>query len=102
MAKLMVQINPDKFKKEIYRKNHNLSSMSEELGYSNSYLSLCVSEKRVPASVAKYLDSVLGIPQERYEEREEVETKTEVNGNELYDVIYRAVYAAVKQAWKEV
>lgn len=109
MARNMVAIDSDKFKREIYRKNRNLQSMSYELGYSRSYLAVAVKSRRIPLSVVKTLDTVYGIPQERYEVKEEKDPVTEINGQEyridenaLYELIKKAVYEGMKKAWEEV
>ncbi len=105
----MVAIDSDKFKREIYRKNRNLQSMSFELGYSRSYLGVAVNNGKIPMSVVKTLDAVYGIPQERYEIKDEKDPVTEINGQEyridenaLYELIKKAVYEGMKKAWEEV
>lgn len=105
----MIEIDSEKFRKEIYKKNRNLQSMSFELGYSRSYLSVAVKSGKIPMSVVKTLDAVYGIPQERYEIKEEKDPITEINGQEyridenaLYELIKKAVYEGMKKAWEEV
>ena len=109
MARQMVLIDGDRFRKEIYRKNRNLQLMSKELGYSRSYLAVCVKNGRIPESVVKMLDQAYGIPKERYELKKEKDPVAEINGQEyridenaLYELIKKAVYEGMKKAWEEV
>lgn len=109
MARNVVLIDGERFKKEIYKKNRNLQMMSKELGYSRSYLAIAVHSGRLTESVVRMLDQIYGIPRERYEVKESVETDDEVaeikeslDKDALYELIKRAVYEGVKKAWAEL
>lgn len=106
-----VSVNPNAFKKEVYKKNHNLVSLSAELGYCNNYLGNYMMKEKLPLRVAKMIDALLGIPMERYVVKKEesqpivqVIEPTPASGigeEQLYNIIYNAVYNAMKRALEE-
>lgn len=82
--------------------------MSREMGYAPNYLST-VTKGKTPVSVTLkvLLDKLYGIKIEDYMENEAQQHEkqerglTEEQRNELYKIVYAAVYEAVKKARNE-
>lgn len=75
-----------------------------ELGFSDNYFANVKARGRITKSGAILLERVFGIKAEDYSmnEAEPVNEKpAEFDYDRLYEVIYTAVYQAVKMAWKE-
>ena len=104
-----IDIDGAKFKKEVYKKNYNLSSLGVKLGYSHGYLNWWVRDDKLPLGLAYQIEAEIGIPIERYKKKEEptvIEqpaqqaqaSLTKQDLDNLYEVIYSAVHEAMKKA----
>lgn len=119
MAKIeKYPIDGKKLKREVILKGYSLTEASRKLGFANNYITNRGSLGWVPLPSVKLIESILEIPYEAYKLSDPEETKatddTEkyikevqhiihdvVNLEELKDVIYNAVYQAVKDAWMD-
>lgn len=108
-----VKVNKTALKNALKSKNKSMTDVSQELGYSNNYLSSMINAySGVPVVVANYLDKVYGIKPEAYAD-EEKEEKPKLTQSELeftiskaleayqpidYERLYKVIYSATHEA----
>lgn len=105
-----IDIDGQVLRKYIELLGKSLSQVSKELGYNGSFMSKCIRTNRLPKSAAIMIEKLYNIPLVSYEKPEmsqqivedhhEQET-SDIDYQKLGDVIYNAVYEAVKKAWSE-
>lgn len=95
---------------ELEKRNLAKREVSRELGFKDGYLNDCIRRGRIGNSAVKMLEVLYNIKSETYcviEEKKveekvpEVEKESVIDYDKLRDVIYDAVYWAVKKAWSE-
>lgn len=111
------EIDGDKLRNALVRKNLGMNRTSMELGKSPTYLSQCASYGYMNASIALLLETMYGIPRSEYEHvepepepepapepvaEEPATPSTGIDYIALYNVIYAAVHAALKQNAKDM
>lgn len=105
-----IRIDPEKLTREFEKRNLMMKAVSRELGYNEDYFAGCRQRCKISKSAAMSLQNKYNIRVEEYEAREEppapkLETTAaqpvEIDYTKLYNVIYEAVYSAVKKAWSE-
>lgn len=108
-----IVINGEKLKKEFDARKLVLSEISEECGYEKSYFSKCTRENRIGKPAILFLARMYNIKFEDYAmdtAKEESKTGpvndvnftfTEEVSKALHDIIYSAVYEAVRRALSE-
>ena len=114
MRKLsMITIDGDALKRALEQRDLTGTRVSRDMGYNDGYIANAINRNSITPSGAKMLDVMYGIPLSEYEKKEQaVETveqieetaKEEINVidyDKLYQIIYVAVYDAVKRAWSE-
>ena len=84
-------------------------TISTEMGFSKRYISNSMSRGYISASAAKLLETMYGIKPDEYEPIKSVTVdnqidtpplKLDIDYDKLAQVIYDAVYTAVKRAWE--
>lgn len=114
MAKrFYTKIDGQKLKAEIKRRGLTEKEISLELGWSQSYITDAIQRGMLRDSAILMLDKLYNIKIDDFVAEIEPEGVTEVSepdvdsrspqidADKLYDVIYRAVYSAVKNAWMD-
>ena len=84
----------------MYDKNFNLSSLSEDLGYSKSYLSNCIRQNSTSTTTMGLLDAKYGIKKSTYIVEEE-KKESEVN-NITTDLVYESVKNGIIDGFDEI
>lgn len=104
--KAVIKIDSEKLKKAILKRNLTNSVIQKKLGRESGYISKITKRgSMTPSSVALF-ELVFGIAPEEYVlvdsriEQEENTESAELDYGKLYQVIYDAVYTAVKKAWE--
>lgn len=104
VCKKMVEIDGDKLHLELAKREISKTGAAEKIGKSESYFSTVCKRERLTESSAKLIDAILGIPLELYVKCKQDPVKKEDNDfsyNKIYEVVYAAVYHAVKAAFKD-
>lgn len=110
-----IEINGAKLRREFEVRNISLIDVSERCGFDATYFSKVCRSNRIRKPAAKLLEQMYNIKYEDYKIDEPEEEKSEVHEvtketsliitedtkNVLRDIIYSAVYEAVKKAWSE-
>lgn len=105
-------INADKLRKEIAKRGMTLTAASEEIGRASNFLSHTLSSGLIGKDTIVILDKLYNIPIDAYKAEEpktvtaEITTearqeKTAIDYNELYKVVYSAMYNATKKILSE-
>lgn len=116
----MVLIDTKKLNTEIKKRGLERQDISTEMGMNAGYLSSCMNPKswtdgkpKISKTVALLLKSMYSIDRDTYELNETVKEKpveelTEnpdlvknMTGEQLSNLIYKAVFSAVKHAWED-
>ena len=105
----MVFIDADKLRKELLVRKLTFEGVGIELGYGKTYMNNCFRLGRVAHNVMQMLQMRYNIDPDSYVLKEEPkkvveeskETFESVTKEDLYKIIYSAVYEAVKQALTE-
>ena len=107
----VIQIDPDKLTKEFEKRNLIKGDVSEEMGHNRNYISDVVRRKTIPRHAVVFLHKNYNIELKDYEavqeEKREERPKREeralkdMTDKQMYQLIYSAVYHAVKKAWSE-
>lgn len=117
----MVIIDAEKLDAEIKKRGLERQVISTEMGMNTGYLSSCMNPKswqdgktKISKTVALLLKSMYNIDRSSYEytepvvEEKPVEEVVEnpdliknMTGEQLSNLIYKAVYSAVKHAWED-
>lgn len=101
-----------KLEREFEKRGLNASEVAVELGYAKGYFSGCKYEGRsLSVAVKRMLEKLYDIRPDEYEVKEEPATvpttpppviqSVELDYVKLYNIMYEAVYNAVKKAWSE-
>lgn len=113
MARVVsIEIDGEKLRKEFEVRNLKLMDASSKCGFEQSYFSKACRTNKITKPAMNLLQQMFNIRYDDYkidepEQIEESEVKenpitiTEDVSNALYDIIYSAVYEAVKKAWSE-
>lgn len=107
----VIQIDPDKLTKEFEKRNLIKGDVSEEMGHNRNYISDVVRRKTISRHAVVFLHKNYNIELKDYEavqeekkadksKREERAMK-DMTDKQMYQLIYSAVYHAVKKAWSE-
>ena len=107
----VIKIDPDKLTKEFKKRNLIKGDVSEEMGHNRNYISDVVRRRTIPKHAAVFLHRNYNIELKDYEavreekkvdkpKREERAIK-DMADKQMYQLIYSAVYHAVKKAWSE-
>lgn len=112
--KNMIVIDGEKLRNVLKNREIAQHEVSRALGYSSNYLNTCLKTGKVRKNVIEYLwrehdiKPILFVPTkepEKKEEKNDIQTISEMPSDEffkeLHKVIYSAVYEAVKKAWSE-
>ena len=107
----VIQIDPDKLTKEFKKRNLVKDDVSEEMGHNRNYISDVVRRKTISRHAVVFLHKNYNIELKDYEavqeEKREERSKREervlkdMTDKQMYQLIYSAVYHAVKKAWSE-
>ena len=107
----VIQIDPDKLTKEFKKRNLVKDDVSEEMGHNRNYISDVVRRKTITGHAVVFLHKNYNIELKDYEavqeEKREERSKREervlkdMTDKQMYQLIYSAVYHAVKKAWSE-
>lgn len=111
----MIEIDSDKFRKVVETilsnsKFRTYSELSESMGFARSYISNCFHYNKIAVVAANDLERRFGISVDEYIKKDETteETKddtqkpiSDFTGEELENLIYKAVYSAVLHAWQD-
>lgn len=112
----MVKIDGEKLYKEIKERGLTTARICRDLGVNSGYFSNAKYRGSIANLAVVVLESRYGIPRETYIIKEEQENPVQVvevvkekdtdffsdeNMHKFYQVIYSAVYEAVKKAWSE-
>ena len=101
-----------KLEREFEKRGLNASEVAVELGYARGYFAGCKHEGRnLSMAVKRMLEKLYDIRPDEYEVKEEPATVPtapppviqpfELDYVRLYNIMYEAVYNAVKKAWSE-
>ena len=114
MYRSMMKIDGNKLTREIEKRGLIGRAMSVEMGYAASYISCCTNRGHMSTSGLKMLEKLYDIRPDEIMPDKEPETIPEpeqmtipeppadpINYERLGQVIYQAVYEAVKKAWAE-
>lgn len=110
----MIEIDSDKFREVVENilgnsKFKSYSELSESMGFARSYISNCICYNRIAVVAANDLERRFGISVDEYIKKDETteeikdDTKKPISdftGEELKNLIYKAVYSAVLHAWQ--
>lgn len=112
-----VGIDGDSLKILFQKRGLNMNEVSSNIGYDACYISRATRTNKMSKPAINLLDSMYNIKFSDYEKREEEESPVEIvpiqdqekeetrineeMANQLYQIIYSAVYQAVKKAWAE-
>lgn len=107
----MIEINGSKLKEAIFKRGMTESGVALEIGYDPGYIRKACSIGKLNRSTVKMLQTMYHINPDYFvipEEPKEVEPVAElrvaepvIDYDKLKDIIYDAVYQAVKNAWSE-
>ena len=110
----MIQLIPDKFRREFEKRGLSMRKVAIELGYRGDYFSSCYNNSRISKVAALFLQTKYDIRVEEYEAKDEEPAPNPVHAPEvpsvppfemdydrLYNLVYESVYRAVKKAWAE-
>ena len=107
----IVKIDGDKLRDIFSTRGLNPNDLSEKLGYARPYLTTCARKGYISAPCMRMLmqyniqldDIAVDEPEEVVPEEpeKEVESTPLFDYDRLGEVIYKAVYAAVKAAWED-
>ena len=108
MAK-MVKIDKTKLDNELRKRGLTNTDVSKELGFHNGYISDAMHRERIGVVVLRMLEVLYNISPDSYvieDKKEKIEIvdnelKETINYEKLYNLVYTAVYEAVKKAWAE-
>lgn len=109
MAKMM-DLNTDRFKEELAKRNLSWTHLSLELGHSNSYIHNCIAKEKISQGALTTLKALYNINPEdvirNMGKAGDGEDSTKNSGlgittDQLYSVIYNAVKAGTIDAWEE-
>ena len=113
MAKMAeMSIEWAKLEREFEKRGLTASEVALELGYARGYFAGRKNEKNtLPVAVVRMLEKLYDIRPDEYEVKEEPATvptapppviqSVELDYVKLYNIMYEAVYNAVKKAWSE-
>lgn len=113
MAKMAeMPIEWAKLEREFEKRGLTASNVALELGYARGYFAGRKNEKdTLPIAVVRMLEKLYDIRPEEYEAKEEPDVVPvapppviqpfELDYARLYNIMYEAVYNAVKKAWSE-
>lgn len=113
MKKITISINSEALKNELAKRNLTLKNASSEMGYSDSFMQGVVKKREINVPAMKMLEMMYNIKPEIYILQEETEPEQmvfeEIHESEgiafdfdkLHEIIYNAVYTAVKRAWQD-
>lgn len=102
-----VSIDGDKLRAELKKRGLNISVLSQQLGYSKSYLNWAIRNNQLSMPAIKILENDYNLHLDAYvvkDKKEEAvidENTGGVNYHTLYRVIYGACYQAMKRALSE-
>lgn len=102
-------VNPDKLSRELEKRNLKMSVASREIGFSDSYFTNVMKRGVISRAAAKALENAYNIRLADYKlEKAAPEpvappapVQFELDYVRLRNIIYEAVYSAVKKAWSE-
>lgn len=105
----MRNINSAKFKEELDKRKLNKASVSQGLGFGNNYITDAIRRGRISNNAVRMLEVFYGISPDTYSVKEDLqvvepvaeEKDSVIDYDRLREVIYDAVYWAVKKAWSE-
>lgn len=98
----LLAVDVQRFKTALRTRGLNMSSVSREMGFSDSYLNKVTIRSEISKTAAILLERCYNIKPEEYIVRDEKESTQEaVNYDDMYKVVYDAVYKAMKMAIKE-
>ena len=103
------RINPDKLSCELEKRNLTMVAASREIGFCDSYLANVLRRCVISKVAAKSLDNAYNIRLADYKLEEvplepvapPAPIQLELDYERLRNIIYEAVYSAVKKAWSE-
>ena len=107
----VIKIDPDKLTKEFEKKNLIKGDVSEAMGHNRNYMSDTIRRKTISKHAVVFLHKNYNIDlkdyeavqEEKREERHKREERVlkDMTDKQMYQLIYSAVYHAVKKAWAE-
>lgn len=108
MAKMKIYlVNPDKLSRELEKRNLTKTIASREIGFCDSYISQVMQRGVISKVAARALENTYNIRLVDYELKETAPVapptpvQLELDYVKLRNIIYEAVYSAVKKAWPE-
>lgn len=111
MRSTMLQIDGQKLANLIKALGKTNTEIGRELGYSDSFMSMCISKNRIAKSAAHALEKTYGISVDAYKKAEEMEQvtylvkapqeATDSPKSDLMENLEEIIYCAVKRALKE-
>lgn len=110
MSKTIIyRINPDKLSRELEKRNLTRVAASREIGFSDAYFANVMRKGVISKAAAKALDNAYNIRLADYKLEEvplepvahPAPIQLELDYVRLRNIIYEAVYSAVKKAWSE-
>lgn len=109
MRSNMITINGDYLRQEAAKRNTTLADMARTIGANGNYLSSAINDGKANRVHIKALVREYGLDEDlltsvKTKETEITEKTNDAMGEDLqklYDVIYKAVYSAVKKAWMD-
>lgn len=99
-----VRIDPDRLEKALLSRNMTRGVATKQLNRQSGYVTKILKRGTMTQATVYVFEHVLGIPPEEYVVDKMVEPAagtTEIDYGKLYQVIYDAVYTAVKKAWED-
>ncbi len=103
-----IKIDRDKLEKAVRKRGMTMADASREIGRNENYLANLKHYGTISKASMVTMEKVLNIKQEEVEFCDEQEQPEELPAlapaldlDKLYEIIYTAVYHAVKQAWKD-
>ena len=107
----VIKIDPDKLTKEFEKRNLIKGDVSEAMGHNRNYMSDTIRRKTISKHAVVFLHKNYNIDlkdyeavqEEKREERHKREERVlkDMTDKQMYQLIYSAVYHAVKKAWAE-
>lgn len=102
-------VNPDKLSRELEKRGLAKATASREMGFCESYLSQVMQRGVISKVAARVLENTYNIRLADYELKGTAPTpvappapvQLELDYVKLRNIIYEAVYSAVKKAWSE-
>lgn len=98
------KIDGDVLVEELRKRGLDLYQASEEMGYSRKYLHECIKRGTIHPATIRMLNVMYGIKRVNNDEggaKSEKRSEETIDYGKLYQVIYDAVYTAVKKAWMD-